>query len=215
MVDKKKEGKPKQEKKKTTVDKKKTVNPTVAKKATVKEEQKKRVPLATKPTEKKPPKKTKKKDTKKKGAGDKKITDEELEKDLMYYRGIVSAICQKHHITRSAVWKRIKKSDHLQEVYKDAKELFKDEIESQFVLAVRAGEKWAVEKGIDKLLHTRGYVNKQEIDQTVTNRDEETQKRKEALSHMSANQLKEFKKLQKMQIDFLEAINNKNETQSK
>tara|TARA_R110002012_G_scaffold315016_1_gene528272 strand:+ start:2467 stop:3222 length:756 start_codon:yes stop_codon:yes gene_type:complete len=99
----------------------------------------------------------------KKGAGDKKITDEEIEKELMKYRGVVSAICLKYKITRSGLWKRIRGSKYLSQVYQDSRELFKDEIETEFIKAVRNGDKWAIDRGIEKLLYDRGYVSKQEV----------------------------------------------------
>lgn len=107
------------------------------------------------------------------------MTKKQLIKQLRITRGLISPIAKTYGISRQAIHKRIKSDPQLQEAFEDSRELLKDEAEHALATAVHKKERWAVEKVIDKMCHDRGYVDKQEINKTVK-QDEEQFKKSQA-----------------------------------
>jgi len=125
-----------------------------------------------------------------------KVDDEQLKISLMHFRGIIGRVCKRHNITRQSIWDRINKSPDLTQALKDSRESLKDDIEDGFLEAVQRRERWAIEKGIDRLLQSRGYVDKKELE-TIEKRDEkDVERKKNALRNLSVDELKSIRDTQ-------------------
>ncbi len=101
----------------------------------------------------------------KKTGGRKPILEErELAACLGRYRGNVSA-CAKHFgVTRTAVNRFINDHPEIQDLHRDVKEGLLDDAESALAKAVEKGEGWAICFTLKTQGKSRGYVERQEVE---------------------------------------------------
>jgi hypothetical protein len=71
--------------------------------------------------------------------------------------------------TREAIWKRVQKSERLQEIVRDEREGVVDVAEGALQRAVLNGEAWAVQFTLRNLGRDRGYFEKSQ--QEITGKD--------------------------------------------
>ncbi|MCX7664402.1 MAG: hypothetical protein N2112_02525 [Gemmataceae bacterium] len=92
------------------------------------------------------------------------LRERELAACLGRYRGNVSA-CAKHFgVTRTAVIRFINNHPEMQELHRDVKEGLLDDAESALAASVEAGEAWAICFMLKTLGKSRGYVERQEVE---------------------------------------------------
>lgn len=118
------------------------------------------------------------------------VKDNDLIYSLIENRGILSRVLSVYSGTRHALMKRVENSQELTEAIKLGREKLKDDIENGFLNAVLNEERWALEKGIDRLLHDRGYVDKKELLNVDKRDEEEVTRKKEALRKLSPDDLR-------------------------
>jgi hypothetical protein len=95
-----------------------------------------------------------------------KVSHEQLLKIIKQTGGIVRNICEATKISRQAFYQRLHKSEELQQALSDAREEIIDFCEQKLVELVKAGEKNAIFFLLKTLGKNRGYIEKQEIENT-------------------------------------------------
>lgn len=81
--------------------------------------------------------------------------------------GNVSAVARRFGVTRGAVEQLIAKNELLQQVVRDAREGLLDEAESALNRAVKEGAAWAICFFLKTQGRCRGYIERQDINQTT------------------------------------------------
>lgn len=87
-----------------------------------------------------------------------------LERELRRAYGLVSVVAERLGMSRQALYRRIRKSERLQEALRDAREIVVDTAELKLIEAIRKGEPWAIGLALKTLGKERGYVERQEVD---------------------------------------------------
>jgi len=85
------------------------------------------------------------------------VTDEQLAKAIVEYRGNLSAIARALKVSRTTVVHRIRSRTDLVEALSDTKEGIKDMAEDQLIAAIEAGEPWAIQFFLARVARERGY----------------------------------------------------------
>src|SRR5262245_58527316 len=89
--------------------------------------------------------------------------DGELAGRVAEFGGNLAAVARSYGCSRTAVWKRVRRSAALRVVVHDAVESYKDTAETALHRAVLAGEAWAVCFFLKCRAKDRGYVERQEV----------------------------------------------------
>ena len=95
-----------------------------------------------------------------------KVTKETLINAIQQGKGIVYHICRGLDISRQAFYKRVNNDEELQEALHDARQEIIDFAESKLLELIRDGNQNAIMFFLKTVGRERGYVEKQEIDQT-------------------------------------------------
>lgn len=85
---------------------------------------------------------------------------------LVRERGNVAAVARSFGVARSSVAELVDAHEDLRRVVRDAREAMKDEAEDSLCRAVRKGEAWAVCFFLKTQAKDRGYIERQEIEQS-------------------------------------------------
>lgn len=86
------------------------------------------------------------------------------------YGGNLAAVGRKFGVTRQAVHEYVSTREELRQAVLDCREGMKDEAESVLHKAVKKGQPWAVCFYLKCQAKDRGYVERQEVEQTATTR---------------------------------------------
>lgn len=100
--------------------------------------------------------------------GRKKIYVEDVKPLVEKHRGNVAAIARELGVSRGTVWNRVQESVTLKAALEDARETMLDEAESRLYEAVLAGETAELLFFLKTQGRSRGYVERQEIEQETT-----------------------------------------------
>jgi len=95
-----------------------------------------------------------------------KVSKETLINAIKQGKGIVSHICRGLDISRQAFYQRVNNDEDLQIALDDARQEIIDFAESKLLELIRDGNQNAVMFFLKTVGRDRGYVEKQEIDQT-------------------------------------------------
>jgi hypothetical protein len=99
-----------------------------------------------------------------------KFTDSQIIEALKATHGMVYLAAHNLGCSADAIYKRAKQEPKVQAVIDGERAKFIDLAEQKLYEALERGEKWAVEFSLRTIGRTRGYVEKQEIEQTATSR---------------------------------------------
>jgi hypothetical protein len=95
-----------------------------------------------------------------------KVTKEEILVAIKQFRGIVTSICNNLQISRQAFYERANRDEEIITALKNAREEIIDFAETKLVELIRDGNANAIFFYLKTVGRDRGYVEKQEIDQT-------------------------------------------------
>ena len=95
-----------------------------------------------------------------------KVTKEQLLVTIKKYRGIVTTICNSLGISRQAFYERANKDEEIIIALKDSREEIIDFAETKLIELIRDGNANAIFFYLKTVGRDRGYVEKQEKDQT-------------------------------------------------
>jgi hypothetical protein len=85
---------------------------------------------------------------------------------LVTARGNLAAVARHFKVSRASVFELVEKRPALQQILRDAREGMLDDAEASLQAAVLNGESWAVCFFLKTQGKARGYIERQEIDQT-------------------------------------------------
>lgn len=114
------------------------------------------------------------------------LTNKKIEAAIRVCGGNVSDIARATGYTRSAIYNRIQKSPNLQQALIDERESMVDLAESELKKNVELGREPSIFFTLRCLAKNRGYVEKQQIDMTVSNGDK-AEKMAQALGLMGGD----------------------------
>jgi predicted transcriptional regulator len=100
-----------------------------------------------------------------------KTTVGQIEEALWKNGGWISQAAKSLGISQSAVSQRIKKSEKLQRTMREIDEYFIDLSESKLIAAIKNGEPWAIRMYLLCKGKARGYIEKQQIDANINNKE--------------------------------------------
>lgn len=110
-----------------------------------------------------------------------------IERVLRESYGLVSVAATRLEMSRSVLYRRIRKSAKLQEALADAREIVLDTSELKLMEAINRGEAWAISLALKTIGKSRGYVERSEVD-SVRDAD---------LSSLTTEELREWLSRQK------------------
>lgn len=87
-----------------------------------------------------------------------------IERVLRESYGLVSVAATRLEMSRSVLYRRIRKSSRLQEALADAREIVLDTSELKLIQAINRGEAWAISLALKTIGKSRGYVERSEVD---------------------------------------------------
>lgn len=87
-----------------------------------------------------------------------------IERVLRESYGLVSVAATRLEMSRSVLYRRIRKSSRLQEALADAREIVLDTSELKLMEAINRGEAWAISLALKTIGKSRGYVERSEVD---------------------------------------------------
>lgn len=90
-------------------------------------------------------------------------TIDEISEALRKNHGLLAPTAESLHVTRQAIFLRLKKSAALQAVAEESRETVKDAAESALFKAITEGDAWAVQFALRTIGRDRGYADKHEV----------------------------------------------------
>ena len=94
------------------------------------------------------------------------ISDETLIELISKYKGFVTAVCKAADMSRQNFYKRMHKSEEIQDALFNAREEIIDMAESKLIRLIEELNPQAIMFALKTIGRDRGYIEKQEIDQT-------------------------------------------------
>ena len=94
------------------------------------------------------------------------ISDETLIELIGKYKGFVTAVCKAANMSRQNFYKRMHKSIEIQDALSNAREEIIDMAESKLIRLIEDLNPQAIMFALKTIGRDRGYIEKQEIDQT-------------------------------------------------
>ncbi len=98
------------------------------------------------------------------------LTIKQIEDALTRHGGFVSQAAKALNVQPQAIYKRIRRSQHLTDVQFQLTETYLDLAESKLIKAIQEGESWAICFFLKCRGKQRGYVEKQMLDHTSSDK---------------------------------------------
>jgi hypothetical protein len=94
------------------------------------------------------------------------VSDETLIELIRKYKGFVTAVCRASDMSRQNFYKRLQNNTDMQDALADAREEIIDLAESKLIRLIEDLNPQAIMFALKTIGRDRGYIEKQEIDQT-------------------------------------------------